>query len=147
MEHGPLAGWRHDQIYNEDPSEVQEFCRTCLADEATEREDHPYHAITAYLKHFNWVGEWERVPARDPDGFMAARCDLTTSAPAGLAVWDTACGLTAHSPAWRIRFVKELAKYGLSAHRRSLEEHERVRGVGGNMELSSCWFSLLGCTV
>eukprot|EP00969_Alexandrium_andersonii_P299054 13220706-Alexandrium_andersonii.AAC.1 len=57
----------------------------------------------------------------------------------GTAVWDTACGLTVHSAGWRKRFVAELARKGLHAQRRELNDKERVRGVGGHTRLTSCW--------
>ena len=33
---------------------------------------------------------------------------------------------------------------GLQAHKRPLEDHERVRGIGGNMKLTSCWIFPFG---
>ena len=46
----------------------------------------------------------------------------------GMAVWDTACGLTVHSASWRRRFVAEFARVGLHAKRRELNDRERLMG-------------------
>ena len=139
---GPYADWRYDQIYEDVDPDIMGFCQTCVSDESTRNEQHEFYGIASYLRHHTWCGDWQ-----EADILMADHDNVSSVAPAGLAVWDTACGLTVHSPSWRRRFVAELARRGLKAHRRSLQDHERVRGIGGHMQLSSCWvfpFGLYG---
>jgi len=138
---GLYAAWRHDEMFASKDQTVVRACQVIIDDKSTRDEGNPFHSLAAYLRHHEWCADWE------PDVLMAIRGGSRYDVAAGTAVWDTACGLTVHSPSWRERFVAELAKHGLAAHRRDLQEHERVRGIGGQMKLSSCWvfpFGLYG---
>ena len=69
-------------------------------------ERHPYFGLSVYLRNYGWFGIRSVLDTLNTDDvdftvLMTERPgtrydDLAASA--GLVVWDTACGLTVHSP-------------------------------------------------